>query len=268
VLNETGGDAGEEAPFAKGGFDIACWAVGGCLNMVDALMKGEIDNGYALVRPPGHHAESDRGRGFCLLANVSIAARYLQSKHSIQKVAIVDYDVHHGNGTQKIFFKDPSVLFISIHQDGNYPTNEGFVTERAGSNINIPLPAGSGSGAYQTAFDEVILPALNKFDPEVLLVSSGFDASGYDPLAQMMLTSEDYRKFAQKLLSIGKKTLFFHEGGYSEAYVPYCGLRVLETLSGIDTQTEDPLLFDISKRGGQKLQPWQRVVINDAKLMY
>ena len=236
-----------------------------------------MKNAYVLCRPPGHHAERDEGKGFCLLNNIALAAFHALSNLGTKKICIVDYDVHHGNGTQQAFYEDDRVLFISIHQDSNYPLNSGSIDE-AGSgrgylyNINIPLPPGSGSGAYRESFESIILPAITSFQPELILVSSGFDASFLDPLATMMLTSVDYAYFTKSLVDVANslpdckgKLVFVHEGGYSDVYVPFCGLAVIEELSGIKTNVVDLLKEDGLGWGYQSLQPHQADVITNVK---
>ncbi|GMF21703.1 unnamed protein product [Phytophthora fragariaefolia] len=241
---EEGGNAGEEAPFSQFAFDIARLSVGGVLAAADAVMDGRVESAYALTRPPGHHAVKDRGMGFCLLNNVAITAQHLLDAYptQIKRIAIVDYDVHHGNGTQEAFYEDDRVLFVSLHQDNNYPADSGAVSERGigkgeGFNINVPLPPGSGSGAYEYAFKNVVVPALDAFKPDFVLVSSGFDASYADPLAAMILSSSVFRFMARELVEAAKRLcggriVFAHEGGYSETYVPFCGAAVIEEMLG------------------------------------
>ena len=182
----NGGDGGDVCQFGHGSFEIAKLSAGGVLAGIEAIAAGEIRNCYALVRPPGHHACASQGMGFCIFNNIVIGA--LKAKEfGFKRIAIVDYDVHHGNGTQEAFWNDPEVLFISVHQDSNYPLRSGYAHERGGpdafdTTINIPLPPGSGVGAYSYAFERIVLPALDRFRPDLLLVSSGFDASYADPL--------------------------------------------------------------------------------------
>ncbi|KAF8062643.1 histone deacetylase-like amidohydrolase [Scenedesmus sp. PABB004] len=245
---------GPEVSMAPGGYEIAALAAGGSLALVDAALRGDIEGGYALVRPPGHHARAAQGMGFCIFNNIALAAMHALSTHGLERVAIVDYDVHHGNGTQEAFWEDPRVLFVSLHQDSNYPIGSGAMSETgagagAGTTLNVPLPPGSGSGAYRAALDRIVAPALDAFAPQLILVSAGFDASFYDPLAAQMCTSEDYRYFTRVLAAAaarhcGGRLLHFHEGGYSSFYVPFCGLAVLEELSGAATTVVDPGLPD------------------------
>jgi acetoin utilization deacetylase AcuC-like enzyme len=271
---EMGGEAGEETPFGRGSYEIALLAAGGCLTAVDAVLDGKVDNAYALVRPPGHHAERDRGRGFCIFGNVALAAMHAREARGLSRVAIVDWDVHHGNGTEHAFYSDPTVLTISIHQDNNYPPGSGAITDVGsgageGYNINVPLPPGSGVGAYVAAFEQVVAPALRGFRPELILVASGLDASAMDPLASMMMTSDGYRKLTQIVLGAandvcGGRVVACHEGGYSPAYVPYCGLAILEEMAGIQSGLADPLLDLLAAFGGQEIQPHQDAVVREA----
>eukprot|EP01039_Chlorochromonas_danica_P005571 gene5571-6134_t len=272
-----GGDGGELATFGHGGYEIAALSAGGVLSAVDAVTQGTVRNAYCLVRPPGHHAEPDKGMGFCIFNNIAIAAHYARSLKShdgkpIQKIAIVDYDVHHGNGTEKIFWNDPDCLFISLHQDNNYPAGGGAATEiggetAKGSNINIPLPAGSGTAAYRLAFEKIVLPSLDLFKPDFIFVSSGFDASYADPLARMMLSSECYGDFARWLKAAAERwcdgrLIFAHEGGYSKDYVPFCGLAVIEAISGISSAVFDHNLPEINGWNHQGLLPHQLLAIH------
>jgi acetoin utilization deacetylase AcuC-like enzyme len=249
----SGGDAGSSnATFGPGGYDIACLSAGACMTAIDAVLAGDSSNAYVLTRPPGHHAESDRGRGFCIFGNIAVAARYAQARYEIGRIAIVDWDVHHGNGTQDAFYDDPSVLTISVHQDSCYPTDSGYVNERGrdagfGFNVNIPLPSGCAVGAYLDAFDRVVTPSLYAFRPELILIASGLDAGMHDPIGRMMLDSENFRTLmklagdAASELCEGRVVLC-HEGGYSPIYAPFCGLAIIEELAGIRTDVVDPFL--------------------------
>ena len=275
TLNEDrGGDAGGFSPFAKGGYDIARLSAGGCLALLKAIMTGEVTNGYALNRPPGHHALANSGMGFCQLSNGSITAQAAIDDYGLNRVAIVDWDVHHGNGPESIFWESPDVLTISVHQDNSFPPNSGpleAIGEGAGHgcNLNIPLPPGSGRGAYIETFNKVVLPALYKFKPDIILVASGFDGAGFDPLGRNMLYAEAYGELTTMLMSAAQKLcdgrlLMTHEGGYSPMTVPYCGLKVLETLSGKASGVVDPVGPMIAGMGGQDLQPHQADLIEKA----
>ena len=269
-----GGEAGDLTPFGHGSNEIALLAAGGCITAVDAVLDGKVGNAYALVRPPGHHAERDAGKGFCIFANVAIAVQHARVARGLSRVAVVDWDVHHGNGTEHAFYSDPNVLTISIHQDNNFPPASGALADTGagagqGFNINVPLPAGSGVGAYVATFENVVAPALRNFGPELIVIASGLDASAMDPLASMMMTSDGYRRLTQVMLATagdvcGGRLVACHEGGYSPAYVPYCGLAIMEELSGVHTGLEDPLLPLLSAMGGQELQPHQAAVIDEA----
>ena len=274
LSSEAGGEAGEETPFGPGSYEIALLAAGGCITAVDAVLDGKVDNAYALVRPPGHHAERDQGRGFCIFGNTALAAMHARQARGLSRVAIVDWDVHHGNGTEHAFYSDPTLLTLSIHQDNNYPPASGAITDTGdgagrGYNINVPLPPGSGVGAYVATFERVVAPALRAFRPELILIASGLDASAMDPLASMMMTSEGYRTLTRIVLAVardvcGGRLVACHEGGYSPAYVPYCGLAIIEELAGIRTGLDDPLLGLLAGFGGQEIQPHQEVVVQQA----
>jgi acetoin utilization deacetylase AcuC-like enzyme len=274
LSSEAGGEAGEETPFGRGSYEIALLAAGGCITAVDAVLDARVDNAYALVRPPGHHAERDRGRGFCIFGNIALAALHARQARGLSRVAIVDWDVHHGNGTEHAFYSDPTVLTLSIHQDNNYPPASGAITDTGedagrGYNINVPLPPGSGVGAYIATFERVVVPALTAFRPELILIASGLDASAMDPLASMMMTSDGYRTLTRTVLAVardvcGGRLVACHEGGYSPAYVPYCGLAIIEELAGIRTGLDDPLLGLLAAFGGQEIQPHQEAVVRRA----
>ena len=267
----NGGSIGDSASIGAGSFEIATLAAGGCIEAADAVLRGRVRNAYALVRPPGHHAEADQGRGYCVFGNAVLLVRHAQRVHSLERVAVVDWDVHHGNGTESAFIDDPAVLTLSIHQDHLYPIGAGQLSvtgsgRAAGTNLNIPLPAGSGHGAYLAAFDNVVLPALHRFRPQLIVVASGLDASAMDPLGRMLCTSETYRAMAKAICAAADdlcdgRLLATHEGGYSNAYVPFCGLAVIEAFAGIRTDVLDPYLEELMHIGGQELQPHQAAAI-------
>jgi acetoin utilization deacetylase AcuC-like enzyme len=275
VLSEQGGgDAGEHTPFAATGYEVAALACGGCIRAVEAVVAGQATNAYALVRPPGHHAERDRGRGFCIFNNVAVAAMHARDALGLKRVAIVDWDVHFANGTQQAFWEDPTVLTISIHQADRWPRDAGLCEERGGGegegfNINVPLPPGAGRGAYLQTLDEVVAPALRLYEPEAILVSCGFDASTLDPFGRMLLTSADFHDMTNQLVELAGelcdgRLVLCHEGGYSEAYVPFCGLATIEALSGLSSGVVDPFLERYEGVQYSDLQPTQAKVIKQA----
>lgn len=272
-----GGDAGPFTPIGRGSYEIAMLSAGGVLAALESLLDGEVDNAYALVRPPGHHALADEGMGFCTFGNAALAGFHAFEKYGLERIAFIDWDVHHGNGTQSAFYDDPRALTISIHQHNCFPPDSGYRHENGsgsgeGCNLNIPLPPGSGVGAYEAAYDRVVLPALHKFRPQLIIVPSGFDAGAYDPLGRMQMHSEGYRRLTRRLMAAadelcGGKLLMTHEGGYNTWTVPFFGLAVMEELSGIRTATDDPFLAMAEALGGQDLQPHQEAEIADAETL-
>jgi acetoin utilization deacetylase AcuC-like enzyme len=206
--------------------EVALHAVGGVIDAVDAVLSGRAKNAFCAVRPPGHHARPAAAMGFCLFNNVAIAARSAQKNHALQRVAIIDWDVHHGNGTQEIFYSDGSVLFFSTHQWPWYP-GTGHSSERGegeglGLTINCPLPIGSGRVEFMEAFRTRLLPALNTYQPELLIVSAGFDSRAGDPLGQLLLTDQDFADLTDLLLDFatgacGGRLVSVLEGGYNLA---------------------------------------------------
>jgi acetoin utilization deacetylase AcuC-like enzyme len=269
-LSDAGsGDAGEYAPVGPSSFEIAVLAAGGCLAAVDAVLEGGVDNAFALVRPPGHHALADKGMGGCIFGNTALAALHARAAHGVSRVAVVDWDAHHGNGTQAAFRDDPDVLTISLHQADCFPPESGRIGEQAVANVNLPLPPGSGTGAFAASFERVVVPALDRHQPELVLIASGFDSSAWDPHARLMLHSAAYRELTRALLDVadrhaGGRLIVIHEGGYAPGYTPFCGLAVLEELSGITTGVEDPFLPIFTGYGYQELQPHQEAVIEAA----
>ena len=272
-----GGSVGDFTAICAGGYDIARLAVGGCMTAIDAVMEGKVDNAFAMVRPCGHHAEKDRGRGFAIFSNVAVAVMDAKVRHGLKRIAVVDWDVHHGNGTQWAFYDDPSVLAISIHQDRLYPLESGALEERGegkgeGANLNIPLPPGSGHAAYIGAIERVVVPALRAFRPQAVVVASGFDANALDPLAHMMCHGETYREMTRLMMEATDelcdgRLVICLEGGYAPVYIPYCGLPVIETLAGRRTAVEDPLAGWVAAIGGQDLQPHQDIALRDAAVL-
>lgn len=204
-------------------YRAACMAAGGVLALADKLMAGEVEGGFALVRPPGHHAERARAMGFCIFNNVAVGARYLEQKYGLKRILIVDWDLHHGNGTQHSFYRDASVLYFSTHQYPHYPGTGHFAEigegEGKGYTINIPLSHGMGDLDYVYAFREVLLPVAAQFRPEFVLISAGFDTYHRDPLGGMSVTEEGFAAMTRLVMKIAAdhcdgRALFALEGGY------------------------------------------------------
>lgn len=220
---------------------IALLSAGAAVGAVDAVLTERAANGLAAIRPPGHHAMPARGMGFCLLGNVAIATRHAQVRYGIERVMIVDYDVHHGNGTEAMFYGDPSVLYVSTHQYPFYPGSGAAddVGEGRGEGytINIPLPAGSGDANYATVFERIVWPAAERFQPQLILVSVGFDAYWADPLAAMRLTLHSYSHLAAEVIRMAQcfcdgKVVFALEGGYNMDALRYGVSNVARLLLG------------------------------------
>lgn len=247
-----GGELGANAPIGPGTYEIAKLSAGLAIAAVDSVMSGEVGNAYSLSRPPGHHCLAEQAMGFCFLANIAIAIEAAKAKHGLGRVAIIDWDVHHGNGTQSIYEQRDDVLTISLHQENCFPPGYSGVEDRGlgkglGFNLNLPLPAGSGHDAYLQAMQDIVVPALERFAPELIVVACGYDANGVDPLARMLLHSDSFRAMTALLKEAAERhcdgrLVMVHEGGYAEAYVPFCGLAVLEEMAGIRTVVEDPML--------------------------
>ncbi len=205
-------------------FTVALWAVGGLLEACDAIMSGSAKNAFCAVRPPGHHATPDRGMGYCLFNNVAVAARYLQGKYGLEKILIVDWDVHHGNGTQDIFYDDGSVFFFSTHQWPWYPWT-GSIEETGtgagkGATLNIPLPAGSGDEEMIAAFEEKLVPKAELFRPDFVIISAGFDSRNTDPLGRFRVTDAGFQRLTRIMKQVADdhaegRLVSVLEGGYS-----------------------------------------------------
>ena len=205
-------------------FEVALHGAGGVIQAVDMVVERQIRNAFCIVRPPGHHATPDRGMGFCIFNNIAIAARYAQKQHRLGRVLIVDWDVHHGNGTQDAFYDDGSVLFFSTHQSPWYPgtgsASETGYADGEGKTINCPFPAGSGRKEILGSFEQVLAPAAHEFQPDLVLISAGFDSRAGDPLGHFLLSDTDFADLTKLMLSIADqhcagRLVSVLEGGYS-----------------------------------------------------
>ncbi len=264
-----GGELGLRTPFGPGGYEIAALSSGLVIAATQAVANGSLQNAYALSRPPGHHCLPEWSNGFCLLANIAVAIEAVQPL----RVAVVDWDVHHGNGTEAIFYDRADTLTISIHQEKNYPLDTGgpkAIGEGVGQgfNMNIPLPPGAGHDTYLYAMEHLILPRLHAFKPDLIMVACGFDASGVDPLSRMLCSAETYRLMTRALMDAAAnlcegKLVMAHEGGYSEVHVPFCGHAVLQEMSGSSIDAGDALGARIAgQQPSSSMQAVYREIIN------
>lgn len=262
-------EADFDAPLSSGSVEAALYAAGGAMNAVDAVMQGTVRNAYALLRPPGHHAISNQPMGFCIFNNTVVAAHYARRVYGLERIMIVDWDVHHGNGTQDAFYSDPAVLFVSLHQHNWYPKLSGELEQvgsgaGAGYTVNIPLPAGTGDRGYRAAFEQLVLPIGLQYKPQLIIISAGQDASWLDPLAQQMMSMHGFRQIATIMHDVAEelcrgKLVLLQEGGYSAAYVPYCTAAVIEPLLGADLGIVD--LYD----GSPELECCQTIFTQETR---
>jgi acetoin utilization deacetylase AcuC-like enzyme len=230
-------------------YDVAIQAVGGVLNGLDAVMRAEINHAFALVRPPGHHATADEAMGFCLFNNIAIAAEYAKRKHNLDRILIADFDVHHGNGTQEIFYSDPKVLYFSTHEYPWYP-GSGSIHENGsgdgkGFTVNVPLPAYCGDNEFLRAYKEILVPVAKRFQPQLILVSAGYDPHWADQLSMMQLTCSGFAGIVSIIKELADelcqgKLLLSLEGGYHLEALSHSIKATLEVLLG-NTPGDDPL---------------------------
>ena len=230
-------------------YEAALYAAGGLMVAVEEVMKGEVDNAFALVRPPGHHAIYDRAMGFCIFNNMAVAAKFALSEFSLNRVLIADFDVHHGNGTQDAFYTDPGVLYFSTHQYPFYPgtgwMDETGTGEGEGTTVNFPIAAGWGDEEYLRAFNEVLVPVARRFQPQLILVSAGFDAHWADHLAMMRVSVKGFAQMAMILKELASelcqgRLVFTLEGGYNLRVVTSSIKAVFDVLLG-NSEIDDPL---------------------------
>jgi acetoin utilization deacetylase AcuC-like enzyme len=245
-------------------YDIALKSAGGAIAAVDAVMAGDAANAIAAIRPPGHHATPTRGMGFCLFSNIAIAARHAQAAYpdTIKKVMIVDYDVHHGNGTQDAFYEDGSVLFVSSHQYPFYPGTGALADigegDGKGATINMPLRAGVGNDGFKLLYEKVLWPAARRFKPDLVLVSAGYDAHWADPLAMLQLDLRGYAHLTRELIAMAHelckdRIVFVLEGGYDLDAVSHGLLNTAYALQGKDTILDPLGDLDMPQQGAESL---------------
>lgn len=258
MSDEGGGELGLRTPFLKGGFEIAALSAGLAKQALLSVLNGELENAYALSRPPGHHCLPDWPNGFCLLNNIAIAVEAAKAQGLAERVAVIDWDVHHGNGTEAIYYERDDVLTISVHQDRNYPLDTGHLGHRGegagdGYNLNIPLPPGPGHFSYMEVMERIICPVLGIYRPDVIIVASGYDACAFDPLGRMMATADTFRQMTAMVKQSANdlcdgRMVMVHEGGYSEAYAPFCGHAAIEELAGSTATAPDPMAETVAAR--------------------
>lgn len=254
AMSDAGGGElshGTRAPFGAGAYETASLSAGLVREALLSVLEGRNPNAYALSRPPGHHCLPDKPNGFCLLANIPIAIEAAIAGGHAGRFAVVDWDVHHGNGTEAIYYDAPDVLTISIHQEQNYPWDTGGLEatgqgDGVGANMNIPLPPGAGHASYLDAMERLIVPKLRAFKPDVIIVACGYDASVVDPLSRMLCSAETFAAMTRAVMAAADelcdgRLVMAHEGGYSEVHVPFCGHAVLEEMSGSSIHAPDPL---------------------------
>lgn len=267
VLREAEGGGGwldPDTAVSPGSVDAALHAVGGTVEAAVAVATGRLDNAFAAVRPPGHHATRDRGMGFCLFNNAAIAVRHLLDRKLAERIAIVDFDVHHGNGTQDIFYDDPSVLYFSIHQMPLFP-GTGRYTEIGrgpgkGYTANVPISPGAGDDAYLYVQESVLAPLLRRYRPDLLLVSAGYDPHWRDPLAAMRVTVPGFRRMAERLQDLGGelcggRVVYTLEGGYDLAALGCAVEATVRVLCGAPGEVEDPHGPPPSPLGREAVEP-------------
>jgi acetoin utilization deacetylase AcuC-like enzyme len=250
LSDASGGNAGIYSPFGAGSFEIAALSAGLAKAAIEDVLVGSVRNAYALSRPPGHHCLPEQSMGFCLLSNIPIGIEAARVTHGLGRVAVLDWDVHHGNGTQAVYYDRGDTLTISIHQEGCFPPGQGTTDEIGegegeGANLNIPLVAGGGHQSYLDAMNLLALPAIRDFAPDMIVVASGLDANAFDPLARMQASSDTFREMTKAVMTLADevcegRVAVIHEGGYAEVVVPFCGLAVMEELSGHRTDVVDP----------------------------
>ena len=252
-------------------YEAAIKAVGGSIDLTTSVINGKLKNGFALLRPPGHHALSNKSMGFCLFGNIAIAAKIALTQPRINKVAIVDFDVHHGNGTEALIGDDPNILFISSHQYPFYPgtgsINEIGNGEAEGTVINIPFPAGVGDVGFRDVYETVVFPSIEKFKPDLILVSAGYDAHWDDPLANLSLSLTGFNWISRRLNETADKIcsgkiVFFLEGGYNLEVLKFGVSNSIKTLMGIEG-FEDPIgLSSIQEPNVDKLLKELKIIHN------
>ena len=247
--HKGGGWLDADTVMSPDSYQAAIYAAGGVIRATEAVINGEVDSAFALVRPPGHHATSQRAMGFCLFNNVAIATKYALANYKLERILIIDFDVHHGNGTQDTFYDNPQVLYISTHQYPFYPGTGGIdetgAGEAKGTTVNIPLPAGCGDAEYLQTFEQIIVPAARRFNPRLILVSAGYDPHWADGLALMQVGVTGFGQMVKIIKELANelcsgRLVFTLEGGYNLTALAASIKATFDVLLG-NTNIEDPL---------------------------
>jgi acetoin utilization deacetylase AcuC-like enzyme len=270
------GDAGGgHTPMDSRSYDLALLSAGSALTALELVLSGQAETAHAMLRRSGHHAWRDAGYGFCIFNNCAVAAAAARERFGLERVAIVDVDAHHGNGTEAIFLGDPSVLTVSIHQDRSFPVETGGVEavgdgDAVGTNVNVNLPAGAGDPAYLDALDRIVVPILLEYRPELVLVACGVDANLFDPLSRLGVTARAFGAIAERLAAVAgevceRRLVSVQEGGYSHVYAPFCWLAFVETIAGLERHDDPFEDFVAGQACCREFAPWQREA-NDATL--
>ena len=272
ISEGTGGDAGFAASCGHKTYEYAMISAGLAVDALQLVLDNPKANSYALTRPPGHHCLAEEAMGFCYMANIPLAIEIAKQKNPDLRIAVVDWDVHHGNGTQNILYDRDDVLKISLHQVDCFPRDSGHATDYGtgkgeGYNMNIPLPPGTGDGGYVYALEKMVVPALEKFNPDAIIVASGYDPGMTDPLGRMMMTSPGFVAMTNIIKSASEKLnapiMMTHEGGYCSAYSPILAYKTLEALAGSSINMEDDFLIGWEGQAGTELQPLQKKLVDD-----
>ncbi len=244
LAHSCGGFVDGDTVVSPRSYEAALYAAGGVESAIDSVMRGEVSSAFAMVRPPGHHVNRTRAMGFCLFNNIAVGAAHALEKYALERILILDFDVHHGNGTQSIFHDEPRVNYISVHQSPLFPGSGGIDERGTGNMYNVPLPPGCGDNEYLSAYDEIVIPLGRRFKPELILVSAGFDAHLADDIASMCMSTGGYAQIMRRIKALadeccGGRLVLSLEGGYNLAALAGSVAAVFDVLSGkIDIEDE------------------------------
>ncbi len=272
MAEKGGGYLDMDTPVSTKSYLAALYSAGAAIDAVESIFKGEIENAFCLVRPPGHHATANRGMGFCLFNNLAVASRYACKNHGVERIFILDWDAHHGNGIQDIFYEDNSVLYASFHQYPHYP-GTGFTDEIGrgsgkGYTINFPFPPRTGESAYLKALEDVIIPVVRAYRPQMVMIAAGYDGHFGDLLCSMQLSSESYSKMTALLLELaeefaGGRLLASLEGGYNLNAVALSICNTIATMAGSDIRVREdslPAIEPVSVKASNVIQDTRRAL--------